>query len=107
MINKGNYQAALVSLEESAYSFGPHPDILTYQGFANRKLGNRDLALNYYQQALSVDSEHRGANEYLGEYFVEIGDLESANQQLAKLDSICSFGCEEAEELRRWIKASR
>ena len=107
LINTGNYQAALASLEKSAYSFGPHPDILTYQGFANRKLGNRDLALSYYQQALSVDNEHRGANEYLGEYFVEIGDLKSANLQLAKLESICDFGCEEAEELRRWIKSSK
>ena len=105
-INKKDYQAALESLKESANSFGPHPDILTYQGFANRKLGNYDLALSYYQQALSVDKEHRGANEYLGEYYVEIGDLESANKQLGTLDAICSFGCEQAEELRRWIAAA-
>lgn len=102
-INQGNYEIALESLNKSAYSFGPHPDILTYQGFVNRKLGHYDLALNYYEQALSVDDGHRGANEYLGEYYVEVGDLASANKQLAKLEEICSFGCEEAEELRRWI----
>lgn len=107
-INQGNYQIALKSLKQSAHSFGPHPDILTYQGFANRKLGNYETALNFYQQALSVDEKHRGANEYLGEYYVEIGDLASANQQLLKLEQICDFGCEEAEELRRWIaKANR
>lgn len=105
-INQGNYETALKSLKQSANSFGPHPDILTYQGFANRKLGNYDLALNYYQQALTVDQDHRGANEYLGEYYVELGDLESANQQLSKLEEICDFGCEEAEELRRWIVAA-
>jgi len=106
LINQGNYNEALSSLAKSAHSFGPHPDILTYQGFANRKLGNREQALHYYQQALSVDNNHRGANEYLGEYFVEIGDLASAQQQLAKLDRICNFGCEEAQELRRWISAA-
>jgi len=106
LINQGQYKNALESLEKSAYSFGPHPDILTYQGFANRKLGNHDLALNYYQQALAVDDSHRGANEYLGEFFVEKGDLASANKQLEKLEKICDFGCEEAEELRRWIVAS-
>ena len=106
-INKKDYQTALKSLQESANRFGPHPDILTYQGFANRKLGNYDLALSYYQQALTVDKQHRGANEYLGEYFVEIGDLKSANQQLATLEKICDFGCEEAEELRRWIASAK
>lgn len=106
LINKGEYQRALLSLEASADVFGPHPDILTYQGFANRKLGNRDLALAYYQAALTVDAEHRGANEYLGEYYVEVGQIELAKKQLSKLNAICNFGCEEAEELRRWIDAA-
>jgi len=105
-INRGNYLQALESLAQSAQVFGPHPDVLTYQGFANRKLGNHEKALHYYQQALAIDTNHRGANEYLGEYYVEVGDLDSARQQLAKLDSICNFGCEEAEELRRWIHSA-
>jgi len=102
-INQGNYHAALESLAESAAVFGPHPNILTYQGFANRKLGNKAKALEFYQVALSIDSDHRGANEYLGEYYVEVGRLDLAKAQLQKLESICSFGCEEAQELRRWI----
>lgn len=105
-INQGDYRQALDSLAESAQAFGPHPDVLTYQGFANRKLGNFAQALSYYQQALAIDANHRGANEYLGEYYVEIGDLASARKQLAKLDAICNFGCEEAEELQRWIQAA-
>ena len=107
-INRGNYHAALESLSESAKVLGPHPDVLTYQGFANRKLGNKDLALQYYQSALNIEPEHRCANEYLGEYYVEIGRLDKAKQQLATLERICNFGCEEAEELRSWIvKASQ
>jgi len=106
LINKGDYQQVLLSLEASADVFGPHPDILTYQGFANRKLGNKDLALEFYQAALAVDPEHRGANEYLGEYYVEVGQISLAKKQLSKLESICSFGCEEAEELRQWIDAA-
>lgn len=102
-INQGNYSNALAALNESATRFGPHPDILTYQGFANRKLGNYDIALDYYTQALTVDASHKGANEYLGEYYVELGNIEAAKNQLATLEKICNFGCEEAEELRRWI----
>jgi len=105
-INQGKYQRALNSLREPAQRFGPHPDILTYQGFANRKLGEHQLALHYYQVALAVEPNHLGANEYLGEYFVEIGDIDSAKTQLAKLKEICDFGCEEAEELQRWIADS-
>jgi len=105
-INQGKYSIALESLKKSAMRFGPHPDVLTYQGFANRKLGNYEVALNFYQQALAVDDSHKGVNEYLGEYYVETGNMQAAKKQLAKLEKICSFGCEEAEELRRWITAA-
>lgn len=103
LINEGRYQDALGSLREAALVFGPHPDILTYEGFANRKLGNYHTAVGFYSAALKLQPNHRGANEYLGEYYVERGNMKKAKAQLAKLDTICKFGCEEAEELRRWI----
>ena len=106
-INQGNYNQALIELKQSATEFGPHPDILTYQGFANRKLGNYETALSFYQQALAVDDNHKGANEYLGEYYIEQGQMTLAQNQLSKLESICAFGCEEAEELRRWIISAK
>jgi tetratricopeptide (TPR) repeat protein len=102
-INRGEYQQALTSLYDSSESFGIHPDVLTYLGFVNRKLGNMDIALEYYQTALSIDDDHRGANEYLGELYVETDQMPLAQSQLAKLEQICDFGCEEAEELKRWI----
>lgn len=105
LINLGRYEAALDELAKARAALGPHPDILTYQGFANRKLRRYGLALTYYREALAIDPEHRGANEYLGEMFVEQGNLAAARVQLAKLDAICAFGCEDAEELRRWIAA--
>ena len=45
----------------------------------------------------------------VGEIFaaVERGDLAGARAKLAQLDRICSFGCYEAEELRRWIESGR
>lgn len=103
LINEGRYQDALYSLRAASLVFGPHPDVLTYQGFANRKLGRYDTAISFYSAALKLSPDHRGANEYLGEYFVEMGQMSKAKAQLVKLDRICKFGCEEAEELRRWI----
>lgn len=106
-INEGNYQAALRTLDQAALAFGAHPDILTYQGFANRKLSRYAAAEGYYTRALAIAPEHYGALEYYGELKVERGDLVGARAHLAKLDRLCSFGCFEAEELRGWIaKAS-
>jgi tetratricopeptide (TPR) repeat protein len=103
LINQHRYESAIISLNRAQRSFGAHPDILTYLGFANRKLKNYDLAETYYRQALAIAPHHRGATEYYGELMVERGDLAGARRKLAALDAICSFGCYEAEELRHWI----
>lgn len=105
LINDHRYDEALKSLDLAREAFGPHPDILTYQGFTWRKKGAFDLAESYYQQALAIAPKHRGATEYYGELKVERGDMAGAKLMLAKLDAICAFGCAEAEELRRWVDA--
>ena len=103
LINLGRYDEALTALKGAQAVFGPHPDVLTYIGYANRKLGRYDVAETYYRQALSIAPNHRGATEYYGELMVERGDATGARRMLAKLDTLCSFGCAEAEDLRRWI----
>lgn len=103
LINIGDYDTAISHLRTSQTAFGPHPDVLTYIGFANRKAGNYDQAIRFYAAALELQPDHVGANEYLGEYYVERGDIDAAYSQLAKLESICNFGCAETDELRSWI----
>ena len=103
LINQKRYDEALTSLAAARTSFGPHPDILTYHGYAWRKKGDWDKAEQYYKQALAIAPNHMGATEYYGELKVERGDLVGARKMLAKLDKICTFGCADEEELRRWI----
>jgi len=103
LINEHRYEDAIASLHQAERAFGPHPDVLTYLGFANRKLKRYDIAEAYYLAALRIAPNHRGATEYYGELMVERGDLAGARVKLAALDRTCSFGCYEAEELRRWI----
>lgn len=105
LINQQRFGAAIASLDVALKSSGPHPDVLTYLGFANRKLGNHAIAERYYQAALAIAPQHRGALEYYGELKVERGDLAGARRHLALLDQACRFGCYQAEELRRWIRA--
>jgi len=107
LINERRYEAAIEALNAARASFGPHPDVLTYLGFANRKLGRYDSAETYYRAALAAVPDHRGATEYYGELMAERGDLEGAERMLAKLEGSCDFGCAEADELRRWIQAAR
>ena len=103
LINDRRYDEALASLAQAAETFGPHPDVLTYQGYTWRKKGDYDRAERYYRQALAIAPDHRGATEYYGELKVERGDLAGARQLLARLDRMCAYGCAEAEELRRWV----
>ncbi|MET0274022.1 MAG: tetratricopeptide repeat protein [Phenylobacterium sp.] len=107
LINEKRYDEALAELAKAQTVFGPHPDIITYQGYAWRKKGDDARAEDFYRQALSIAPDHRGATEYYGELKVERGDLTGARAMLAKLDALCAYGCAEAEELRRWIDAGR
>lgn len=107
LINEHRYEAAIAKLDAALWAAGPHPDVLTYLGFANRKLKNYDVAETYYRDALAIAPAHRGALEYYGELKLERGDVAGAKAHLAKLEAICGFGCHEVDELRRWIAAGR
>jgi tetratricopeptide (TPR) repeat protein len=107
LIHEHRYADAIASLNKAKSVFGAHPDILTYLGFANRKLGRYEVAENYYRQALEAAPTHKGATEYYGELMVERGNMAGARAMLARLNSLCTFGCAEADELRRWIEAGR
>ena len=100
LINEGRYEPAIALLEGALWSAGPHPDLLTYIGYANRRLGHYGTAAGWYSAALAVAPEHRGAIEYYGELKLERGDRRGALVHLALLERICGFGCVQADELR-------
>ncbi|MES1200742.1 MAG: tetratricopeptide repeat protein [Pseudomonadota bacterium] len=106
LINTERYQEALPLLARVDLALGPHPDTYTYMGFVNRKLHAYDTAIGYYEAALRLDSNHLGATEYLGELYLEIGQRDKAQRQLARLDALCPYGCVEHEELARWIQVA-
>ena len=105
LINDRRYDEALASLGKAQATFGPHPDILTYEGYAWRKKGDYARAESFYKQALAIAPNHIGATEYYGELKVARGDIKGARLMLARLDKLCTYGCADAEELRRWIDA--
>ena len=106
-INTGDYEAAITLLQSVASKDPDNADAFNYLGYANRKLQRYPVALENYQRALALDPRHRGAHEYVGELFLETGDLAKAEEHLAALDRICFFGCEEYDELKELVEAYR
>ncbi len=106
-INAGRYQDAITLLENVVTQQPKNADALNYLGFAHRKLGNKDKSLGYYQAALTNDPNHRGAREYLGELYIQMGDLPKAEEQLATLAKLCPSGCPERNELNAAIAKAK
>jgi len=71
-------------------------------GYSLRKKQPPDLvgAEKYYQAALKIDPNHRGALEYYGKLKLINNDLPGAEALLARLDKVCTFGCEEYSDLK-------
>jgi Flp pilus assembly protein TadD len=64
-----------------------------------------DLVFRHYNEALRLDPKHRGAHEYIGEAYLMSGNVAKANEHLAQLDRLCTFGCEEYTKLKKDIAA--
>jgi hypothetical protein len=56
-----------------------------------------------YQKAISLNPDHRGVNEYMGELYLMLNDLPKAEERLATLDRLCFFGCVEYTDLKHAI----
>ena len=102
MIKAKNFKGAIVELTPFLTSH-EHADVYNLMGFSLRKTGDYKQAATYYSKALDYDPVHKGALEYQGQMFVELGEMDKAKANLAKLVSICPKGCEEREDLEKAI----
>ena len=98
-INAKKYDAALPELKALAVQ-SPSPDVYSLLGHALWKTGDWPQGMAYYNKALAIDPSHKGALEYQGELYIELGQLDLAKQNLAKLKGICWLGCEEVHQLQ-------
>ncbi len=103
-VKSGSYQAAVNLLEKVVARDNGNADAYNYLAFSHRKLGRFDPALRFYRKALAINAKHKGANEYIGELYLELGDLAKAKEHLARLDDICWLGCEEYDDLKAAVE---
>ena len=83
-----------------------HADVYNLMGFSLRKTGDYKQAYTFYRKALDFNPEHKGALEYLGELYVETGQVEKAKENVVILKRLCPSGCEELADLEQAIAAA-
>ena len=104
-IAQKKYDEAAPLLQQVVAKDAGNADAWNYLGYISARADRNDDALGYYGKALALDPRHRGANEYLGELYLKIGDLPKAEERLKVLDGACLFGCAEFDLLKKAVNA--
>ena len=79
-------------------------DTLNYLGFTTRKLGDFESGEKYYLLGLSIDPNHVGINEYLGELYVATN---RHNLAVERLEVLKGCSCDEYNELKAIIAGEK
>jgi tetratricopeptide (TPR) repeat protein len=99
-IAQADYPTAVTHLQNVLASVANNADALNLMGFSERKMGKLDKSLEYYNKALAIQPDHLGANEYLGELYLDMKNVKKAEERLAILDKACGGTCSEYMELK-------
>ena len=100
-IKAKEWKSAIADLNGMIDKGVQHADVYNLLGFSLRKSGDLKTAYTFYRKALDFDPEHKGALEYLGELYVQTGELAKAREHVALLTKLCPQGCEELEDLQK------
>jgi len=104
-IKAKDFKAALAELTPMLATY-QHADVYNLMGFSLRKTGDYKQAYTFYRKALDFDPNHKGALEYLGELYVETGQMDKAKENVARLRELCPSGCEELADLEKAVNAT-
>jgi tetratricopeptide (TPR) repeat protein len=88
-VTKNPASADYHNLYAYALRMGPNPEM--------------DLVFRHYNEALRIDPKHLAAHEYLGEAYLQTGNLDKAKEQLRTLDKLCFFSCKEYSMLKKAV----
>lgn len=102
-IAQKNYEQATPLLQRAVEKDPGNADAWNYLGYVNARADRHEAALGYYGKALALQPKHRGANEYLGELYLKMGDVAKAEERLKVLDDACFFGCAEYDLLKKAV----
>jgi tetratricopeptide (TPR) repeat protein len=98
-VNSGDFDGAIPLLTGVIRREPRNADALNLMGYSLRKTGQYKLSLAYYKAALAIAPQNLGANEYLGELYVLMGETAKAKHQLAILTAGCGADCVQTRDL--------
>ncbi|MFO1039764.1 MAG: tetratricopeptide repeat protein [Geminicoccaceae bacterium] len=113
----GDWEAAIANLTLVLINRPWHDNAETMIGHAWRRLGNYDESLKHYEAALALNPRNRGALEYMGEAYLDLGRVDDAVQVAVRLADLCHdvvmgftnngwiSGCEELAALEKAFKS--
>jgi tetratricopeptide (TPR) repeat protein len=104
-IKARDFPSAMRLLQGVVTRDGTNADAYNWLAYATRKNGDPASAIPIYEKALSIDPEHRGAHEYIGEAYLQLNDLPRAKAHLARLDKLCFLPCSEYRDLKKAVEA--
>lgn len=95
--DRGDFAGGIAQLQ--ALGRDDRADVANLIGYANRKLGNYDVAQVWYERALKADPTHVRTWQYYGLWQLERGNREQAQYHLTRIASLCGKGCAEYRSL--------
>ena len=99
LVLDGKYEEGIAAFK--ALGHDDSAEVANYIGYANRKLGNYELAKVWYDKALAIDPNHVRTWQYYGMWHVEQGNMLKAADFLEKIRLICGgTGCKEYQDLK-------
>ena len=105
-IEAQDWKKATAALKKAVAAEPKNADAHNFLGYALRKDGDVDRALDAYDQALKLNPRHKAAHEYMGEAYLMVGDVTKAEKHLEELRKLCSpIPCEEYKDLNKAIAA--
>lgn len=104
-IEAKDFKSAVGSLTKAVQENPNDADAHTMLGYSYRKLRTFDKAMEHYQKALKIDSNHRSTHEYLGELYLDMNQPAKAEKQLQALKKACPLlgKCAEYDDLKEAI----
>lgn len=107
LIKAEQYAKAGELLKDAVKANPDDANAWNWLGYSYRKQQKYDEAQKNYREALRLDPNHKGAHEYLGELYVEIGDIKKAEELRDNLAKICNGSCEELEDLKAFMAKNK
>jgi tetratricopeptide (TPR) repeat protein len=103
-VKRRDYTTAIRCFEDVVARDDRNANAYNWLAYSIRQSGDAVRAIPIYEKALAIDPKHNGAHEYIGEAFLQLGNLPKAKEHLAILDKLCFFPCEEYSDLKKAVR---